>query len=121
RTWGGVVGMTGRHRLVDGTVITVPMNAAWFDALGWGVENHGVEPDVEAVRSPLEWADERPAVLETAVRLALELLERRPAHSPPGYERIPDRRRPPLPPRGGNGSGGTGQSSATSGFSSDMR
>ncbi|WP_461110583.1 S41 family peptidase [Streptomyces calidiresistens] len=108
RTWGGVVGMTGRHRLVDGTVITVPMNAAWFDALGWNVENHGVEPDVEAVRSPLEWADERPTVLEKAVRLALELLERRPAHSPPGYERIPDRRRPPLPPRGGSGSGGTG-------------
>ena len=47
RTWGGVVGMTGRHRLGDGTVITVPMNAAWFDAYGWSVENHGVAPDIE--------------------------------------------------------------------------
>lgn len=52
RTWGGVVGMTGRHRLGDGTVITVPMNAAWFDTYGWSVENHGVEPDVEALRTP---------------------------------------------------------------------
>ncbi|CAM5546772.1 hypothetical protein SRIMM317S_00795 [Streptomyces rimosus subsp. rimosus] len=59
RTWGGVVGMTGRHRLGDGTYITVPMNAAWFDAYGWGVENHGVEPDIEAPRSPLDWAEGR--------------------------------------------------------------
>lgn len=42
RTWGGVVGMTGRHQLGDGTVITVPMNAAWFDAYGWSIENQGV-------------------------------------------------------------------------------
>ncbi|CAM5251672.1 hypothetical protein SANTM175S_01620 [Streptomyces antimycoticus] len=59
RTWGGVVGMTGRHRLGDGTSITVPMNAAWFDAYGWGVENHGVEPDIEAPRSPVDWAEGR--------------------------------------------------------------
>ena len=44
RTWGGVVGMTGRHQLGDGTVITVPMNAAWFDAYGWSVENQGRRP-----------------------------------------------------------------------------
>ncbi|GAA3302523.1 hypothetical protein GCM10020295_48550 [Streptomyces cinereospinus] len=59
RTWGGVVGMTGRHRLGDGTVITVPMNAAWFDAYGWSVENHGVAPDVEALRTP--WTGRRAA------------------------------------------------------------
>ncbi len=57
RTWGGVVGMTGRHRLGDGTVITVPMNAAWFDAYGWSVENRGVDPDLEALRTPLDWAE----------------------------------------------------------------
>lgn len=57
RTWGGVVGMTGRHRLGDGTVITVPMNAAWFDTYGWSVENHGVEPDLEALRTP--WTGRR--------------------------------------------------------------
>lgn len=52
RTWGGVVGMTGRTRLGDGTVITVPMNAAWFDTYGWSIENHGVEPDLETLRTP---------------------------------------------------------------------
>ncbi|HWM38483.1 MAG TPA: S41 family peptidase, partial [Streptomyces sp.] len=100
RTWGGVVGVTGRHRLVDGTTITVPMHAAWFDAYGWAVENHGIAPDIEAVRSPVEWAEGRPAVLDTAVRTALELLERRPAAVPPDYRRVPDLSRPVLPPRG---------------------
>ncbi|MFH8445638.1 S41 family peptidase [Streptomyces sp. NPDC018026] len=99
RTWGGVVGMTGRHRLGDGSVITVPMNAAWFDAYGWSVENYGVAPDVEALRTPLDWAEGRYPVLDEAVRLALELLETNPPATPPGYEAVPDRSRPPLPPR----------------------
>ncbi|WP_405501722.1 S41 family peptidase [Streptomyces anulatus] len=99
RTWGGVVGMTGRHRLGDGTVITVPMNAAWFDTYGWSVENHGVEPDVEALRTPLDWAEGRYAVLDDAVRLALDLLAAHPAATPPSYDTAPNLRRPPLPPR----------------------
>ncbi|GAA3810209.1 S41 family peptidase [Streptomyces phyllanthi] len=100
RTWGGVVGMTGRHRLGDGTVITVPMNAAWFEAYGWSVENHGVAPDVEVLRTPLDWAEGRHAQLSDAVDLALDLLGTHPAAPPPGYAHVPDRARPPLPPRG---------------------
>ncbi|MCU8591874.1 S41 family peptidase, partial [Streptomyces sp. A13(2022)] len=96
RTWGGVVGMTGRHVLGDGTVITVPMNAAWFDAYGWSVENYGVAPDVEALRTPLDWAEGRYTVLDEAVRLALELLAANPPATPPGYTGVPDRSRPPL-------------------------
>ncbi|MGH3310843.1 MAG: S41 family peptidase, partial [Streptomyces sp.] len=99
RTWGGVVGITGQHPLVDGTTITVPMHAAWFDAYGWSVENHGVAPDIEAGRTPVDWAEGRPVVLQKAVSTALDLLERRPAAAPPGYTRVPDLRRPPLPPR----------------------
>ncbi|WP_409471546.1 S41 family peptidase [Streptomyces sp. HC307] len=99
RTWGGVVGMTGRHRLGDGTVITVPMNAAWFDAYGWSVENHGVAPDLEALRTPLDWAEGRYSQLDDAVRLALELLTTNLAATPPDLSDIPDRARPKLPPR----------------------
>lgn len=99
RTWGGVVGMTGRHRLGDGTVITVPMNAAWFDAYGWSVENHGVAPDLEILRTPLDWAEGRHAQLADAVELALELLESNPAAVPPDYSDVPNRSRPKLPPR----------------------
>ncbi|MFJ9892553.1 S41 family peptidase [Streptomyces sp. NPDC091280] len=99
RTWGGVVGMTGRHQLGDGTVITVPMNAAWFDAYGWSVENRGVTPDLEVLRTPLDWAEGRHAQLDDAVRLALDLLALHPAATPPGYADVPDRSRPKLPPR----------------------
>lgn len=68
RTWGGVVGMTGRHTLGDGTVITVPMNAAWFDEYGWSVENHGVEPDLEILRTP--WTGRRAATPNWTTRSA---------------------------------------------------
>ncbi|WP_432160711.1 S41 family peptidase [Streptomyces sp. NRRL F-5630] len=100
RTWGGVVGMTGRHRLIDGTVVTVPMNAAWFDAYDWGVENHGVDPDVPALRTPLDWAEGRHAQLDDAVSLALDLLRSHPPAEPPTVATVPDRARPPLPGRG---------------------
>ncbi|MGA5068009.1 S41 family peptidase [Streptomyces exfoliatus] len=99
RTWGGVVGMTGRHRLGDGTQITVPMNAAWFPEYGWSLENHGVEPDLAVLRTPLDWAEGRHAQLDDAVHIALALLTETPAASPPGYEDLPDRSRPKLPPR----------------------
>ncbi|MFJ9706212.1 S41 family peptidase [Streptomyces sp. NPDC101234] len=99
RTWGGVVGMTGRHRLGDGTVITVPMNAAWFEDYGWSVENHGVAPDVEVLRTPLDWAEGRHVEMDDAIQLALDLLTTHPAALPPDYSEAPDRSRPKLPPR----------------------
>ncbi|MFD8567610.1 S41 family peptidase [Streptomyces sp. NPDC059639] len=99
RTWGGVVGMTGRHKLGDGTAITVPMNAAWFPEYGWSIENRGVDPDIEALRTPLDWAEGRHAQLDDAVELALNLLREQGALTPPDYTDVPDRRRPELPPR----------------------
>nr|WP_202539571.1 S41 family peptidase [Streptomyces sp. SID8379] len=99
RTWGGVVGMTGRHTLGDGTVITVPMNAAWFPEYGWSIENRGVDPDIEVLRTPLDWAEGRHAQLDDAVELALNLLKEQGALTPPDYADVPDRRRPKLPPR----------------------
>jgi tricorn protease len=99
RTWGGVVGMTGRHRLGDGSIITVPMNAAWFKEYGWGVENYGVDPDIPSLRTPLDWAEGRNTQLAVAVRTALDLLEQHPAATPPDLSDRPDRRRPQLPPR----------------------
>ncbi|MDQ0934834.1 S41 family peptidase [Streptomyces turgidiscabies] len=99
RTWGGVVGMTGRHRLGDGTVITVPMNAAWFDTYGWTVENQGVAPDLEVLRTPLDWAEGRHVEMDDAIKLALALLDTHPAATPPTYDEVPNRARPKLPPR----------------------
>ncbi|MET7918173.1 S41 family peptidase [Streptomyces avermitilis] len=99
RTWGGVVGMTGRHRLGDGTVITVPMNAAWFKEYGWSIENHGVAPDLEILRTPLDWAEGRHAQMDDAIQLAQDLLRTHPAATPPDHHDVPVHTRPKLPPR----------------------
>ncbi|MEU4800790.1 PDZ domain-containing protein [Actinosynnema sp. NPDC023587] len=83
RTWGGVVGIDFQFDLVDGTVVTQPRYALWFARHGWGVENHGVDPDVEVVMTPQDRVAGRDPQLETAVRMALESLEGRPAFTPP--------------------------------------
>jgi tricorn protease len=70
------------------------------------VENYGVEPDVEVLISPDDWAAGRDPQLETAVRLALEALEKQPAVTPPGPSvSYPNKARPPLPPRAPRGGG----------------
>ena len=99
RTWGGVIGYDDEHELIDGTRITVPRLAFWFEEYGWGVENYGVDPDVEVIMSPDDWAAQRDTQLETAVRLAREALQQRPAVRPPDPRTRPSKRRPPLPPR----------------------
>ncbi|MFD8570438.1 PDZ domain-containing protein [Streptomyces sp. NPDC059639] len=83
RTWGGVIGIDSRYRLVDGTLVTQPKYATWMEGFGWGLENHGVDPDVEVVVAPHDAAAGRDPQLDEAVRLALAALEETPAKSAP--------------------------------------
>ncbi|MFD7486319.1 S41 family peptidase [Streptomyces mirabilis] len=83
RTWGGVIGIDSRYRLVDGTLVTQPKYAFWLDGYGWGVENHGVDPDVEVVQTPQDYAAGRDAQLDEAIRIALAALEENPAKAAP--------------------------------------
>ncbi|SDO87908.1 tricorn protease [Streptomyces sp. cf386] len=83
RTWGGVIGIDSRYRLVDGTLITQPKYAIWLEGFGWDVENHGVDPDVEVLQRPQDWVEGRDAQLDEAIRIAWEALEQRPAKTPP--------------------------------------
>ena len=99
RTWGGVIGIDGYHELVDGTGITVPRYAFAFNEYGWGVENYGVDPDVEVLNTPDDYAVDRDVQLETAVQLALEALDKQPPLTPPDTSTGPVKARPPLPPR----------------------
>ena len=84
RTWGGVIGIDSRYRLVDGTLVTQPKYAFWLEGYGWDVENRGVDPDVEVVQRPQDHAAGRDPQLDEAIRLALQALERQPAKTPPG-------------------------------------
>ncbi len=99
RTWGGVIGIDSRYSLVDGTYVTQPRYATWFDDVGWGVENYGVDPDVEVVVTPQDWAAGRDPQLEQAVQIALASLDERPAAAPPDPSTRPSRVRSPLPAR----------------------
>ncbi|MGF2214014.1 S41 family peptidase, partial [Streptomyces albidoflavus] len=83
RTWGGVIGIDSRYTLVDGTVVTQPKYAFWLEGQGWDVENHGVDPDIEVVHAPHDYAAGRDPQLDEAVRVALAALEETPALTPP--------------------------------------
>jgi tricorn protease len=99
RTWGGVIGIAGRQGLVDGSAVTVPRFAFHFDEYGWGVENHGVDPDVEVLITPDDAAAGRDTQLEAAVQLALEALDKQPPPPRPDVAAGPVKARRPLPPR----------------------
>ena len=83
RTWGGVVGIDGRFNLVDGTSVTQPRYAFWLEGKDWGVENHGVDPDIEVVHSPSDFFSDNDPQLDRAMDEALNLLASRPALTQP--------------------------------------
>ncbi|WP_306321681.1 MULTISPECIES: S41 family peptidase [unclassified Streptomyces] len=87
RTWGGVIGIDSRYRLVDGTLVTQPKYATWMEGYGWGLENHGVDPDVEVVMAPQDVVAGRDPQLDEAVRIALASLAETPAKSAPTLPR----------------------------------
>ncbi|MGW2375953.1 S41 family peptidase [Kitasatospora sp. NPDC001683] len=83
RTWGGVIGIDSRYRLVDGTLVTQPKYAFWLEKYGWGVENHGVDPDVEVPIAPHQRAAGEDPQLVEGVRIALAALAATPARTAP--------------------------------------
>ncbi len=82
RTWGGVISCYF-NELADGTLVTQPTSALWVAGVGSALDNRGVDPDVEVAIAPHDWAAGRDPQLDTAVRLALQELERRPPAAPP--------------------------------------
>ncbi|WP_405365822.1 PDZ domain-containing protein [Kitasatospora sp. NBC_00039] len=83
RTWGGVIGIDSRYSLVDGTLVTQPKYAFWMEGYGWGVENHGVDPDVEVPIAPHQHAAGEDPQLAEGVRIALAALAGSPARTAP--------------------------------------
>jgi tricorn protease len=77
RTWGGVIGISGERRLVDGTLTTQPEYSYWFVDRGWGVENYGVDPDIVVDDLPLDEGRGKDRQLERAIEECLRLLDQR--------------------------------------------
>ncbi|WP_418318066.1 S41 family peptidase [Piscinibacter sakaiensis] len=98
RTWGGVIGIHPRHALVDGTETTQPEFAFWFSDVGWGVENHGTDPDIPVDNAPQDAAAGRDVQLQTALTECLRLIDAAPA-PPTDLGPRPRLTRAPLPAR----------------------
>ncbi|MBT9584896.1 PDZ domain-containing protein [bacterium] len=79
RTWGGVIGIWPRHKLVDGSQTTQPEFAFWFEDVGWRVENYGTDPDITVDIAPQDWLAGRDPQLQKALELGLERLSRQPS------------------------------------------
>jgi tricorn protease len=75
RTWGGVIGIEPYHHLVDGTLTTQPEFSFWFRDVGWGVENHGADPDYDVDIAPHDYRDGKDPQLELALALMDRALE----------------------------------------------
>jgi len=80
RTWGGLVGISGNARLVDGGYISVPRFGIYDESGDWIIEGIGVYPDIEVIDRPDELAKGNDPSLEKAVELLLEELKQNPPH-----------------------------------------
>ncbi len=74
RTWGGVIGINPRRKLLDGSIVTQPEYAFWFKDVGFGVENYGTDPDIEVDISPQDTVNGKDPQLEKAVELVMKEL-----------------------------------------------
>jgi tricorn protease len=97
RTWGGVIGINPRHKLVDGTETTQPEFSFWFTDVGFAVENYGTDPEIEVDNAPQDAREGRDRQLEKALDTALKLAGETPTKREFGAR--PVLRRDALPPR----------------------
>ena len=101
RTWGGLVGISGNPRFIDGGSISVPQFAFYEKDGTWGIEGHGVDPDVEVLDDPgvmkggLAAGGADPQ-LDKAIELLMAELQKNPTVVPP-RPAGPDRRGMGLP------------------------
>jgi tricorn protease len=98
RTWGGVIGIWPRHKLVDGTETTQPEFSFWFKDVGWQVENYGTDPDIDIDNAPQDAARGEDRQLHKALEVALERAGA-PGSRLPEFGPRPQLTCPPLPAR----------------------
>lgn len=78
RTWGGLVGISGNARLVDGGNISVPRFGVFDKEEGWIIEGVGVAPDIEVVDRPEQLVKGQDPSVEKAVEVLLKELNEKP-------------------------------------------
>jgi tricorn protease len=90
RTWGGLVGISGNPRLIDGAYMSAPTFAFYETDGTWGVEGHGVDPDIEVIEDPAKMVDGGDPQLDAAIEHMLAEIEAHP-YAPVPVPDYPDR------------------------------
>lgn len=94
RTWGGLVGISGNPGLIDGGYTAVPTFGFYEKDGTWGIEGHGVDPDIEVIDDPALMVDGGDPQLDAAIRVIEEEI---------GSHRYVPATRPQSPDRKGMG------------------
>jgi len=75
RSWGGIVGISGSKRFVDGQDMRTPFFTSYSTEGEWIIEGHGVDPDIDVDINPFEDYLGKDAQLEKAVEVLKEELK----------------------------------------------
>lgn len=90
RTWGGLVGISGNPGLIDGGAISVP-TFGYYETNGtWGIEGHGVDPDIEVIDDPALMVNGGDPQLDRAIDLMMTEIQNKP-FTPPARPKSPNR------------------------------
>lgn len=89
RTWGGLVGISGNPAFIDGGNTNVPTFGFYETDGTWGVEGHGVDPDIMILDDPAQMQDGNDPQLDTAIELMINEVKNYP--KPPKRPAAPDR------------------------------
>jgi tricorn protease len=89
RTWGGLIGISGAPRLIDGGSITVPTFRMYDPDGKWFKEGHGVDPDIEVPEDYTKLSKGVDNQLEIAIEEVMKLYKENPSVNPkqPPYEK----------------------------------
>jgi tricorn protease len=82
RTWGGVVGITNRGKLLDGGDVFVPEFGTADTKGQWAIEGEGVAPDIEVEQNPIEVIAGRDPQLERGIAEVMKRLQSWPGGVP---------------------------------------
>ena len=90
RTWGGLVGLSGNPSLIDGGYVSVPTIGFYEKDGTWGIEGHGVDPDIQVIDDPALMTDGGDPQLDVAIQHMIDEIRRNP-YLPPTRPSDPDR------------------------------
>ena len=82
RSWGGVVGISGRGPLLDGGTVYVPESGTNDTAGNWVIEGHGVDPDIVVENDPKSVIAGRDPQLERGVEELVKMMNAKPMKLP---------------------------------------